>query len=389
MASWIPRLFRGGRVEDRALTRENVPAVMLASTVAGESISATTALRIVDVLACVRLLAETASTLPLIAYRRAADGTRTRHDGRIARLLDRPAPAMTQANLIAQTVGCLALRGNCFWGLYRNGEGEIEQLGVLSPDRVQVEIKGGLPLYTLSHDDGKQSVHGTEDVLHFKGLSLDGVLGLSPIAQAREALGLASALTEHASALFANGAAPKGVLSVPTGPAQEDVMENLRAAWEARHGGARQAGRVAVLAGEITFHPISLTPQDSEFVASRKLSTQEIARLFRVPAHLINGESGTSLTYSTVEMDALNFVRFSLSPWLTVIEQAITQSRELCMPSVYVEFLLDAFLRASSETRAQVYTAALDPITGWLRREEVRRFENLDAEPVNETVEAA
>lgn len=371
-------LFRR-RHEDRALTAQNVPSVMLNPTLAGTTVTAESALRTVDVLACVRLLAESASTLPLIPYRRTASG-RQRYDGAITGLLNRPSPATTQANLVAQLVGCLALRGNVFLGKFRNAEGEVEQLALLPPDRVAVELVGGSPVYTLTSDRGEQTMHTTRDVLHLKGLSLDGLMGLSPIAQAREALGLAAALSEHASALMGNSATPMGVLTVPPGPASEDMMESLKGAWEKRHRGSKNAGRVAVLSGEVNFSALSLTPADSEFVAQRKLSTQEVARLFRVPPHMVGAQSENSLTYSTVEMDALNFVRFSLSPWLTVVEQGITADPDLCPAGVYVEFLVDGFLRAASETRAQVYALALDPEHGWLSRSEVRRLENLEPE---------
>lgn len=367
------------RIEERALTRANVPAVMLQSTVAGVTVTPATALQLVDVLAAVRLLAETASTLPLIAYRRSGDG-RERTEGRPASLLKRPSPGNTQANLVAQLVGSLALRGNAFLGKYRNGDGVIEQLGMLPPDRIEVELKGGMPFYTLTSDRGRRTVHGPTDILHFKGLSVDGLVGLSPIGQAREALGLARALAEQASAMVANDATPLGVLAVPVGPGTEDLIENLRKGWEDRHRGARNAGRVAVLAGDIKFNAVSLSPVDSEFVAQRKLSTQEIARLFRVPAHLIGGEAGTSMTYSNLETEAAAFVKFSLAPWLTVIEQGISADDDLCGDGVWVEFLLDGLLRADSSTRATVYTAALDPITGWMSRDEVRRLENLPAE---------
>jgi HK97 family phage portal protein len=369
------------RAEERVLSRANVPAVMLQPSVAGIPMSAEAALRIVDVFACVRLLAEAAATLPLVAYRRTGLG-RERAEGRLSALLDRPAPATTQANLVAQLVGCLALRGNCFLGKYRNREGEVEQLGVLPPDRVQVEIKGGAPRYTLTRDDGRQTVHDSSDVVHLRGLSLDGVVGLSPIAQAREALGLAATLEQHASALFANGSTPKGVLTVAAGPGNEDLLENLRAGFELRHGGPKNAGRVAVLSGEIKFTPVSVTPADAQFVAQRKLSTVEIARLFRIPPHMVGGEAGNSLTYSTTELEAAHFLRFSLAPWLVVVEQALTADADLCPngSSLYVEFLTDALLRADSKTRADVYTAALNPQTGWMTREEVRRLENLPAE---------
>lgn len=375
--------------EQRSLTKDSVPSVMLHQTVAGSTVNAEAALRIVDAYACVRLLAETASTLPLIPYRRTSNG-RTRLDGRLAELLTRPSPGNTQANLVSQLVGSLALRGNAYLGKFRNGGGEIEQLALLPPERVTVELKGGVPLYTLTSDKGAQTTHTARDVLHLKGLSADGIVGLSPIAQCREALGLARTLGEHASATFGNSALPQGVLSVGgQGPQQADLMERLKAAWETRHGGARNAGRVAVVSGEITFSPLSLTPADAQFIEQRRLSTQEVARIFRVPAHMVGGESQNSLTYSTVEMDALNFARFSLQPLLTIIEQGITADTDLCLPRCYCEFLLDGLLRADSQTRANVYAQALDPERGWMRREEVRRLENLEPETTPDRREAA
>jgi HK97 family phage portal protein len=302
--------------------------------------------------------------------------------GRLVDLLARPAPAVTQAALVGQLVSSLACRGNGFLGKYRNGDSVIEQVGVLPPERVQVQIEAGLPLYTLTHLDGRQTTHGTSDVIHVRmPVTLDGVLGLSPIAQAKEALGLARALGDQASALVANEAAPLGVLSVPAGPAQDDLLENLRRDFEARHRGAKNSGRVAVLSGEIKFSAISISPVDAEFVAQRKLSTAEVARLFRVPPWMIGAESGDSLTYSTVEGQSRAFLTFALSAYLTVIEQAITNDTDLCAgPNVYVEFLRDAILQADALQRAQVYALALDPVKGWMNRAEVRQRENLGPE---------
>jgi HK97 family phage portal protein len=354
-----------------------------AATVAGQPINERTALQIVDVLACVRVLAHTASTLPLIAYARAADGARNRLEGGLlVELLRRPAPAVTQANLVGQVVASLALRGNAWLGKFRNAEGSIEQVGVLSPDRVTVEVKGGMPLYTISHENGRQTTHGVEDVLHVRmPLTLDGVLGLSPIAQAREALGLARLLGEQASALAANGSSPVGVLSIPAGPAQDDVMENLRRDFEARHKGAANAGRLAVLSAEVTYRAISLSPADAEWVAQRKLSTAEIARLFNVMPWMVNAPSDSAMTYSNTESQMRAFLIVSLSPYLVAVEQAITNDADLCAgPAVFVEFLRDAILQADSETRAAIYTAALDPVTGYMTRAEVRQRENLPPE---------
>jgi len=376
---WLRR--RGG--EDRALTRSNVPAVMLGEpSLAGVALNERTALQLVDVLACVRVIAETASTLPLVGYRRVTGGRERLQGGRLVELLGRPAPAVTQGAFVGQLVQSLATRGNAWIGKFRNGDGVIEQLGVLPAEGVQVEIKGGLPLYTLTRPDGRQTTHGTEDVLHVRmPLTLDGVLGLSPIAQAREALGLARALSEQASATVGNGSTPLGVLTVAAGPAQDDLIENLRKGWEDRHRGSRNAGRVAVVAGDINFAAVSLSPADAQFVEQRRLSTAEVARLFRVPPWMIGAESGDSLTYSTVEGQSRAFLTYTLAPYLAAIEQSISGDPDLCAgPNVYAEFLRDAILQADTLARAQTYAIALDPELGWMTRAEVRALENLPPE---------
>jgi HK97 family phage portal protein len=213
-------------------------------------------------------------------------------------------------------------------------------------------------------------------------------VGLSPVRQCRTALGLSATLQEHASSFFENGARPAGILRLnrfgtpPPGVASGegppvDDLQTLRNAWNAEHRGTKNAHRVAVVSGEVEFTPLSMPMDDVEFIEQRKLSAVEVARIFRVPPHIIGASSGDSLTYSTVESQALDFVKFSLRPWLVAIEQALSADRDLFGPRTYCEFLLDALLRADSATRAQVYNAALDPISGWMDRDEVRRLENL------------
>ncbi len=260
--------------EDRALTAENVPGVMLTPTIAGPSVTPETALRIVDVLAAVRLLSETAATLPLKAYRRLDGGDREPFTGRLSRLLDRPSPGncASQPDRPARRLSGDARIGTARQVPRRSGE--IEQLALLPPDRVRVELLGGEPRYIITNDRGEQTTHTSRDVLFVKGaLSVDGVTGVSPIGQAREALGLAAALEQYASGLYGNSAAPLGVLSIPPNhPNADEFMTNLRDGFEARHRGAEKSGRVAVLSGEVKFEPLSLSPADAEFVASRHLT---------------------------------------------------------------------------------------------------------------------
>ena len=341
------------------------------------------ALALVDVWACVNLLSSVASTLPLIAYRKAEHGRVRIVGGHVVELLRSPAPGTTLANLIGQLVASLALRGNAFLGLFQNADGVLSQLGVIDPARVTVQIVSGEPQYLLTHLDGRQTRHDGSDLVHIKlPLSLDGVVALSPVAQCRAALGLNLALTTEAVALMQNATAPRGVLSITSGPASEDLLQNLERDWSARHSGPEKAGRVAVLSSDVSFTALSLSPHDAEFVEQRKLSTQEIFRIWSIPPWMLNGPSNDAMTYSNTESQAAAFAKFTLSPYLCAIEQSLTNSRLCVGRETYLEFLLDALLRPDTLSRYQGYEIALGNAQspGFMTREEIRQRENLPPE---------
>jgi HK97 family phage portal protein len=192
-------------------------------------------------------------------------------------------------------------------------------------------------------------------------------------------LTLADALAVHARTFARNAARPSGVIKV-AGHASSEQVQALKRGFSAAHGGPDRAGGVAVIEGELDWTPLSVPLVDAQFVEQRQLSTAEVARIFRVPPWMIGAPAGDSLTYANTEQQAAAFVTFSLRPWLVAIEQALSADRDFAPGGQYAEFLLDALLRADSRTRADVYTAALDPITGWMSRAEVRGLENLPAE---------
>lgn len=379
------RIF--GRVEDRSLNAGNVPPVMLSSTPGG-AVTPDSALRIADAYACVRALADAAASLPLHAYRRTEQG-RVRATGRTADLIARPAPAMTTAALVGQIVAHLNLEGNAYLGKVRDGEGRVQQLVALLPDRVTPRIEGGEPRYELRDEKGRRSDHGIADIIHVKALTTDGLVGLSPVRQARAALGLDRDLLDHAGSWIANDGRPSGVLSVEGSAGGNEGMEQLREKWDSRRKGPDRAGGTAVLTGEVKYTPVAMPNDDAQFLEQRKLSATEIARVFRVPPWIIGAEDGGTFTYSNVEQQSLAFATYSLRPWLVQIEQAISADRDLCPGGLYVEFLIDALLRADSMTRANVYEKALNPVTGWMTREEVRRLENLEPETSTPVASAA
>jgi HK97 family phage portal protein len=363
------------RGEQRALHTWPTWSAREASPVAPDN-----ALRVADIYACVRCLSDAAGSLPLIVYRRTDNQRQRLYSGRLHDLLERPAPATSQANLIGQLVAHLNLHGNAFLGKFRDADGRLEQLGLLHPDRVTVELKGGQPLYTVTGPRGEQSKHGTDDIVHVKAMGVDGLLGLSPIAQCRMAVSLSKGMGEFAEAFIRNGARPSGLIKLPSGT-NTDQLRHLREQLDYSQVGATNAHKIAVMTGDVSWEAFSVPADDAQFCEQRKLSTAEIARIFRVFPWMIGASSGDPMTYSNVEQQSLQFVSYSLRPWLVLIEQAITNDPDLCSANVFVEFLLDALLRADSKTRADVYALALDPVKGWMSRDEVRRLENLEPEP--------
>ena len=368
--------------EQRSLTRAQQPWPIY-GTVIWTDIGPDDAMRISDVFACVRLLADTAASLPLVAYRHLADGDRERFSGRLTDLLATPSPGNVTANLIGTAVAHLNLHGNCYIGKFRDSDGIVTQLAPLHPAGMTVELVRGAPRYTYVDQNGAQQL-GTADVLHLKALSVDGVLGLSPVAQTRAALGLAQNLGKHADTFAANAGRPGGVLRVPGWrSAQGTAPEDVRADWERMFVGTDNTGKLLILTGaeDVQYEQFALSMADAQFIEQRQLSSQEIARIFRVPPHLIGAPVSSSLTYSNAEQESLDFLKFSLGPTLRLISSAITSDPDLSPSTVFVEFDLLDLLRADSLTRAQVYQLGL--AGGWLTVDEIRQRENLPRLPAS------
>lgn len=341
-------------------------------------------LAISDAYACVRALSDAVASLPLIAYRRHADGTRERlTGGRLVDLLRSPAPATTQANLTGQMMAHLTTFGNCYLGKYRDDQGVVTELGLLDPTRVQPRLERGVPLYRYSVPQGEVVDLTSYEVLHIRGMSSDGIVGLSPVRCCRETLSLSRHLTQHASDFFKGEALPNGILNVQnTSP---EAFAKLTAQWAATREGRAGWHKIALLAGDATFSPVSFPLEDQQFLQQRQLSATEVSRIFRVPPWIIGAQGGDSMTYANVSQQAEHFVKFSLAPWLTLIEQAISGDPDLSPSPVYVEFLTDALLRGDTTERYAVYAQAI--ASGVLTVNECRAKENLpplDEPPVDE-----
>jgi HK97 family phage portal protein len=372
-------LFTRPKAEERALAAPDVtPGLQPYWSQAPLDVSTSNVLRVSDAYACVRCLADRISSLPLHVYRRTPAGRiPAGPESRAVQLLQRPSPGSTTVDLLSQIVVHLNVFGEAFVGKYRS-DNEIVQLGLISPELLHVELRGRTITYVLDTVHGRTE-HGPEDVLHIKGMSVDGLRGLSPVAQCRVALGLSSSLQVSAKTFFDHGSRPSGILTVPS-QADHDAVRMAGEMWHGIHGGVENMHRVAVLSGDVNFTPIAFSADDSQFLQQRDLSAREVARIFRVPAWAVDAPTGDSLTYANVQEQSRALVDYSLRPWLVRIERAISNDTDLCPGTTYVEFSLDGLLRGDTATRASVYTQALSPDTGWMTRPEVRELENLNPE---------
>lgn len=347
-------------------------------TVTGVSVTPDSALAYSAVLACIRVLSESVATLPLLVYERMDRGKRRAVDHWLFPLLhDAPNPAMTRFEWMTTVVGHLAGWGNHFSEIQVNGAGRPVALWPLRPDRMTV---GGSPVMGLTYDyrvpgEAAPRPLQADRVLHIRGLGADGVLGYSVLRLAREAVGLGLATQEFGSRWFGNGARPAVVLEHP-GQLSDPAYKRLEESWNARHQGLENAHRVAILEEGMKIEQIGIPPEDSQFLETRKFQRNEIASIFRVPPHMIGDLERA--TFSNIEHQGLEFVQYTLGPWLVCIEQRLVMS--LLSPAerarLFAEFLVAGLLRGDTKSRYDAYAVARN--WGWMSANDVRELENLN-----------
>jgi HK97 family phage portal protein len=377
-----------GRHEDRAIKPgpgevNEIPLYGLPAVWSGTdywNLRPVEALAIADVWSAVRVLADAVSSLPLHVYRKTEQGRAQVASGRLVELLERPSPGVTEADLTSTLITHLAIWGNAFLAKYRQ-QGEVTQLGLLHPERVRPEIVNGELRFRYDPPRGPQQLLSESDVVHVKWLSVDGVSGLSAVSQAARVLGPSDSLVKHALAFCQTDTPrPMGVLRFGHGEEQEGGDLETKRKTEQFKNEAKAHG-ILVVQGDAEYQQIAQKLDDAQFTEQRRLAAQEIARVFRIPSHMLNaGSGGDSLTYSTVEQQSLDFARYSLAPWLRRMELAISSDRDLAFQRQFVKFEIDALLRPDSAGRAAFYAAAFDPVVGWMDRSEVRRLEDLPPE---------
>lgn len=373
------RAFRADNSEYSRGSIEQVIREVFASSPAmsGENVNASSAMRVAAVYACVRVLSESVSQVPLILYRR--DGSsKVREPSHPASVLMnvRPNRWQTAFEFRELMMGHACLRGNAY--AYKAGAGRFMQLIPIHPDRITVSDNlDGSPRYTLSGSDGTPSEVPADRLLHIRG----PFGGASPIEAFRETVGVAMATQRHQAKLFANGAKFHGFLKHP-GKLSGDAGKRLRESFDAEHGG-KNSFKTPLLEEGLDYVKVGMTSEDSQTIETYKMTRSEIASIFRVPPHMI-GDLDRA-TFSNIEHQSIQFVTQSVMPWWRRWELAL--SRDLLSESerdtYYFEHLAEGLLRGDTATRYQAYGLAIRD--GWMSRNEVRERENLDeADGLNE-----
>ena len=359
----------------------NAYSFLMGASSSGRRVTERTAMQMTAVYSCVRILSETLASLPLHIYESSETNSRKAFKHPLYKLLhDEPNPEMTSFIFRETLMTHLLLWGNAYAQIIRNGKGEVLALYPLMPDRMRVDRDEYGQLYyeyMLSDSDANAKESGavrlsTQDILHIPGLGFDGLVGYSPIAMAKNAIGMAIATEEYGAAFFANGATPSGIL---THPGVIKNPEAMRESWSKGFGG-RNSHKVAILEEGMNYTPISIAPNEAQFLETRKFQLNEIARIFRVPPHMVGDLEKSS--FSNIEQQSLEFVKYTLDPWVSRFEQAMT--RRLLTDDekkkYYIKFNVDGLMRGDYQSRMNGYATARQ--NGWMSANDIRALENLD-----------
>ncbi len=356
---------------------------LFGGSTSGKAVNERSSMQMTAVYACVRILAEAIAGLPLHLYRHGENSSKQKaKDHPLYTLVHcEPNAEMTSFVFRETMMTHLLLWGNAYAQIIRNGKGQVAALYPLMPNRMQVDRDKNGRLYyqyTTSAEDaptmqGTSVVLDASEVLHIPGLGFDGLVGYSPIAMAKNAIGMAIACEEYGAKFFANGAAPSGVLEHP-GTVKDPTR--LRDTWQGQFGGSANSHKVAVLEEGMKYTPISISPEQAQFLQTRKFQINEIARIFRVPPHMVGDLEKSS--FSNIEQQSLEFVKYTLDPWVIRWEQAL--SRALLASDEkqthFFRFNVEGLLRGDYQSRMTGYATARQ--NGWMSANDIRSLEDMD-----------
>lgn len=381
----IPILSRFGKARDKPTDYYTGSdyTFLFGPTTSGKSVNEFTAMQTTAVYSCVRILSEAIASLPLHVYRYKGAGKERVFDHPLYHILhDEPNSEMTSFVFRETLMSHLLIWGNAYAQIIRDGAGRVVALYPLLPNKMTVyRDKNGeiYYAYTRSSDENPNfKEYGTvmlrrEDVLHIPGLGFDGLMGYSPIAMARNAVGMTIACEEYGASFFANGANPGGVLEHP-GVLKDPTK--VRDSWNSIYQGSSNAHKVAVLEEGMKYQQIGIPPEEAQFLETRKFQINEIARLYRIPPHMVGDLEKSS--FSNIEQQSLEFVKYTLDPWVIRWEQAL--ARSLLLPDekkqYFIKLNVDGLLRGDYQSRMTGYATARQ--NGWMSANDIREMEDLN-----------
>lgn len=385
----IKSLFGFGQARDKPVDKaaDAGYSFLFGRTTSGKPVNERTAMQTTAVYACVRILAEAVASLPLHVYEYQDDGGKKLvHDHPLYYLLhDEPNPEMTSFVFRETLMSHLLIWGNAYAQIIRDGTGRVLGLYPLLPDKmdVQRDDRGNIYyVYSRNSDENPMfKEYGdirlkAEEVLHIPGLGFDGLIGYSPIAMAKNAVGMTLACEEYGASFFANGANPGGVLEHP------GVLKDpskVRESWNSVYRGVNNAHKIAVLEEGMKYQQIGIPPEEAQFLETRKFQINEIARLYRIPPHMVGDLDKSS--FSNIEQQSLEFVKYTLDPWVIRWEQSL--QRSLLLPGekgkYFIKLNVDGLLRGDYQSRMNGY--AVGRQNGWFSANDIREMENMNPIP--------
>lgn len=370
----------GRLLEPQAASLTNPPqwlldAVGISSVSSGVTVNKSTALNYSAVYAAIRVLSESVASLPLFVYRRLPDGGKEKvTDEPIASILhDSPNRFYTMFTMLETAMAHILTWGNGYAEIERDQRGDVLAIWLRLPNEITPTVENGEFFYTIKVSGKEDRRIDPEDMVHVPGLGYDGLKGYSPISLARESIGLGMATEKYGAAFFGNSSMPSGILTTQNRLGREG-RSSLKEVWNAAHKGPGQSHGVAVLERGVEWKQIGIPPEDAQFLETRKFQIAEIARIYRVPPHMLGDLE--KATFSNIEQQAISFVVHSLRPWLVRWEGEL--NRKLLGDDLFCEFLVDGLLRGDTKSRYEAYRTGIT--SGFLSRNEVRSWENLNPE---------
>lgn len=351
------------------------PSFGLLPSISGANVSPASALTCSAVWACVRIRAKMMGHFPLYVYKRTSAGVEILQDHALYGVLhDSPNHYSTSMEWREAMSTNFDLFGNAFSQIARLGD-RVVALNLLPSQRMRIKIEDDTVSYEFSGVNGKIRTFKPEEILHIRNFSIDGIVGLNPIEQQRNAIGLSLDQAAYQAAIYKNGGLPAGVLQHP-GTLSPEAVANIRDSWNAVHAGAENAGKVAILWEGMSYNALGMSPQVAQLMESRQFQLSEIARIYGVPPHLI--ADLVRATFSNIEQQGIEFVTYGLAPDCVRWEQRIKKSL-LNVPGqdtgVYAKFNVTALMRGDAAARSAFYSSMVQ--NGIMTRDECRELEEL------------